>query len=133
MVPRRICDAVFHKLHQDLRQYLDLHSIYPLLKSHNLLLPSEDHYLLTNPKISREQKIDMIVSWLPKCKRADYLTPFIVCLKESVGDAGAPHEELVEALEKARDEESRKFKLGTGCSEPTIVYHELTTPWPRVE
>lgn len=100
-------------MHKELRQYLDFHTIYPLLKSHNLLLPTEDHYLLTNPKITREQKIDMIIPWLPRCEKADYLTPFVACLRESAAsEAGAAHVELADQMEKMRDAQSMKYKIG---------------------
>lgn len=95
-------------MHQQLRQYLDFHTIYPLLRTHYL---SENHVHLANPEITREQKIDMIISWLPKYNRSDYLTPFIDCLKESAQTV-PNHVELVDAMETLRDEELKKHRIG---------------------
>ena len=101
-------------MHNELRESLNFHTIYSLLNSYRLILPSEDHYVISNPKISTETKIDMVISWLPKAGNSDYLTPFISCLRESgKGDSGVAHTELADEMEKQRDEEWKKYKYGT--------------------
>ena len=77
-----MCDAVFNQLHDNLRRYLNVHEIYPLLYSHKLLTTLEKSYL-TDQRVSEEKKVDTIIFRLPKCDQADYLTPFVACLRES--------------------------------------------------
>ena len=79
--------------------YLNFHSIYPFLNNYQLLHGSLDQSILTDPKTTTEEKVDIVVGWLPKCKQSDYLTPFITCLRESSEQAGDAHLELADELE----------------------------------
>lgn len=88
---------------------MNFHAIYPLLNNHHLLT-EVDQSLLTDPRTTAEVKVDLVVSWVPKCGKPDYLTPFILCLRESAQQAGEIHLELAEELEKLRDAEMRKWQ-----------------------
>ena len=110
-IPRHVCDAVIHQLHDNLRMYLNFHSIYPYLNSHGLL-DSLDQSILTYPETTIEKKVDIIIGWLPKCKQSDYLTPFIACLRESSKQAGNAHLELVDQFEKLIKAELHQMKGG---------------------
>ena len=105
-----MCDAVFHQLHDDLRKWLNVHEIYPLLYSCNLLTTLEESYL-TDQRLTQEAKVDTIISWLPKCDQADYLTPFVACLRESSKTAGiAHHTELADDIERLCQNELKQVK-----------------------
>lgn len=121
-IPHHVCDAVFCELHSELRQYLNFHTIYPFLKQHNLLLSSQDHCVFTNPRITREQKVDNMISWLPKCKMADYLSPFVLCLKESAAEAGIAHTELAESIERQLAVELKANRIGVWCGGVICTY-----------
>ncbi len=93
-----MCDTVLHRLHDECRCLLNFHSIYSLLNSHHLLSPSLDQSVLTSLTTTIEQKIDMVISWLPKCEMDDYLSPFVECLLESALQAGDAHRELADMI-----------------------------------
>ena len=86
--------------------------MYPLLKSSNLLLQSEDYTKLSNPELTREAKIDMVVDWIPNCGHSDYLTPFIQLLRDTVATAGDGHKELADKLEERKKTEVEKDAIG---------------------
>ena len=104
-----MCDAVFDQLHGNLRKWLNVHEIYPFLYSHKLLTTLEESYL-TDQRLSQEAKVDTIISWLPKCDQADYLTPFVACLRESSETAGEAHTELANDLERLYQNELNRVK-----------------------
>ena len=104
-----MCDAVFHQLHDDLRKYLNVHEIYPLLYSRNLLTTLEESYL-TDQRLTVEEKVDTIIPLLPKYDQADYLTPFVACLRESSKTAGVVHTELADDLERLCQNELKRVK-----------------------
>ena len=97
-IPRVVCDRVLQRLHDDCRCLLNFHSVYSLLNSHHLLSPSLDQSSLTSPITTTEQKIDIVISWLPKCGLEDYLSPFVECLLKSVEQAGEAHKELADLI-----------------------------------
>ena len=92
-----MCDAVLQKLHEDLRQNLNFHSIHPRLNARHLLF-TLDQSVLTDPITTVERQVDIVISWLPKCGLQDYLTPFMKCLLESAEQAGDAHMELAEKI-----------------------------------
>lgn len=111
MIPRQVCNAVFQKLHSDLRQSLNLHAIYPLLNCRHLL-SSLDQSILTSPHTTTEKKVDIVISWLPKYCVSDYLTPFLECLLESGDEAGLAHLELAEKMKAQCIRELVKWDQG---------------------
>ena len=104
-----MCDDVFEHFHDDLRKYLNVQEIYPLLYSHNLLTTLEESYL-TDQRLTVEEKVDTIIPLLPKYDQADYLTPFVACLRESSETAGAAHTELADGLESLCQNELKRVK-----------------------
>ena len=114
-ITRDVCDAVFYQLHDELRMYLNFHSIYPFLNNYQLLHGSLDQSILTDPKTTSEKKVDIVVGWLPKCKQSDYLTPFVACLRESSEQAGDAHLELADEFERLIQEELQKKRKRRKC------------------
>ena len=97
-ITKGVCEAVFQAVHKDMRELLDFHTIYPLLNARHLLRPGLDQAILTNPTITNERRIDVLISWLPKCELSDYLTPFVESLMESSDQAGDAHKELASMM-----------------------------------
>ena len=69
----------------------------------------EESYL-TDQRLTPEAKVDTIISWLPKCDQADYLTPFVAGLRESSKIAGVAHTQLADDLERLCQNELKRVK-----------------------
>lgn len=94
-------DAVLQSKHLELREKLNFRSIFPYLNSRGLLPDSYDQTKLVDEKATIQQKIDDIITHLPKCGKEDYLNEFIECLRESEEGTGSAHLELAQSLEDA--------------------------------
>lgn len=115
-ITKKVCEAVFQAVHKDMRELLDFHTIYPLLNSRHLLRPGLDQAILTNPTITHERRIDVLISWLPKCELSDYLTPFVESLAESSDQAGDAHRELAAMMQLQLQKEMLRLQSKLVCS-----------------
>ena len=93
---------------------MDLHAMIPVLKNNGVIHLSEDHeLLLANTRISTEKRIDLVISWMPRCGKSDYLTPFIQCLRKTADSgAGEGHDELISKLEERKHIEAENDAVG---------------------
>lgn len=64
---------------------------------------------------SESDKKDILVNCVPECQHDNYLKRFIRCLRKSVKEAGAAHEELADLLE---EEYNKTERSGFPLSEP---------------
>ena len=103
--------VVLRSKHQELREKLNFHSIYPHLNSHGLLPPSLDQMKLVDRSlITLSRQIDMVIAYMPNCGKPNFLDEFIICLKKTIHDAGDAHMELAQSLEVAyKSEMELKF------------------------
>ena len=98
-VPLDTCRAILRAHHEDLRRYLNLHEITPLLNKHNLTL-EVDLAHFADTRFSLENRVDMLVDGLIKSNQENVLLLFIDCLRESADSAGKPHTELADAIQE---------------------------------
>ena len=94
-------DNVLQSKHPQLREKLDFQAIFPHLNQRGLLPPSLDQRKLVDERITVRERIDMLITHMPKCGKEEYLSEFIDCLRESEYGTGTAHSELAETLDTA--------------------------------
>lgn len=93
--PNDEADEVLKRTHAIFRKYLNVHSIYPHLRSHNLITDHE--WEVINTKDGREGQVDELLKCLPQ-KGRDCLQLLVKCLQSSLDHAG--HKDLLVELLK---------------------------------
>ena len=88
-------NEVLRKLHALFRNCLDFQSIFPHLRSHNLLTDNEWEVICK--KDSREQQVDEFLKFLPH-KGRNCLSQMMKCLQHSPEHSG--HQDLLTELHK---------------------------------
>ena len=116
---KRIQTEVLLSKHQELREKLNFHSIYPYLNSHGLL-DSDDLSLLA---ASSWDQVDRVIEYVPKCGKLNFLDEFIVCLEKSKDGTGSAHEELIDSLQSAYRSKMDSLKLVSLSPESGIIFY----------
>ena len=93
-----ISDTVWRKNNKSIRNYLNVGAAFVFLVQAEIVpRDSQEAYIDLRTEVDKR---NCIIDSIPKCEQYDYLLRFIECLKNTYGEAGKAHEDLVKLLEE---------------------------------